>query len=194
MNKEILYDVLGDDRLTEEKNREVFNKVTEYRDLLIRGQIKEKEHPGWFKECEEREKKKWEKFEIERKDFMENREFGQILTAFEGEEDCPISEFILELADELQNEDLPKEIEYFEKITEGNEKGLHLSDILNDYRVSIGDLAFEIGYVFREIYRVSENQKSTKLAIERIKNRIIKKGLLPFYPAEREPSITPTNK
>jgi hypothetical protein len=194
MEKEALYDVFKDDRLTEEENREMSNKLSELRDLLIRGQIKEKEHPGWFKEYEEREKKKWEKYEIERKDFMENREFGQILTAFEGEEDCPISEFILELADELQNEDLPKEIEYFEKITEGNEKGLHLSDILNDYGTSIGDIAFEVGYVFRELFGISENQKSTKAAIEKIKSRIIKRGLLPFYPAEREPSINPTNK
>lgn len=129
-----------------------------------------------------------ERYEMEKKEFMESREFGQILTAFEGEDDCPIIDFIEGLNDEFLGEKFKEEVKYLEKITEGNKKHIHLSDVLNDYKVSICDIAFEIGFVFREMFQISENQKSVKGAIELIKARIIEKGFLPTYELAEKPS------
>jgi len=134
-----------------------------------------------------------ERFEMERKEFMESREFGQILTAFEGEDDCPIVDFIEELVTNEFSEEFKKNLEYLEKITDGNERGVHLEDILNDYKVSISDIAFEIGFVFRELFQISENQKSVKKAIELIKARIIEKGFLSNHELAEKPSTNPAH-
>jgi hypothetical protein len=57
-------------------------------------------------------------------------------------------------------------------------------------RVLSSDIAFEIGFVFRELFQISENQKSVKKAIELIKARIILKGFLPGYKLTEKPSLT----
>jgi len=140
------------------------------------------------------EQESLKRYEIERRESMEKREFGQILTAFEGEDDCPIVDFIEELVTNELSEEFKKNLEYLEKITDGNEGGVHLEDVLNDYRVSISDTAFEIGFVYREMFQISENQKSVKRAIERIKVRISEKGLLPaFVLATEKPPLTPAH-
>jgi hypothetical protein len=124
---------------------------------------------------------------------MEREDFSPILMLFEGEQECPITSFITDLADEFMREDFKKELEYLKEITKGNERHVHVSDLLTDYGVTIVDIAVGVGFVLRDMFEIGKHRTEERSAIERIKNHLIEEKLLAYLP-NLNPTMNPTNK